>query len=85
MAELAAEGVALLPPPLGPGGRGALQAVPHVQEAGEVGHDIKISINNIFIQKIITETLSYRVSHITGPTLFLLFSRVLEHIQRNFS
>ena len=27
----------------------------------------------------------YRVSHITGPTLFLLFSRVLEHIQRNFS
>ena len=29
--------------------------------------------------------LLYRVSHITGPTLFLLFSRVLEHIQRNFS
>ena len=27
----------------------------------------------------------YRVSHIIGPTLFLLFSRVLEHIQRNFS
>ena len=27
----------------------------------------------------------YRVSHITGPTLFLLFSRVLEHMQRNFS
>ena len=26
----------------------------------------------------------YRVSHITGPTLFLLFSQVLEHIQRNF-
>ena len=31
------------------------------------------------------ESLKYRVSHITGPTLFLLFSRVLEHIQRNFS
>ena len=28
---------------------------------------------------------TYRVSHITGPTSFLLFSRVLEHIQRNFS
>ena len=27
----------------------------------------------------------YRVSHITGPTLFLLFSRVLEHIQRNIA
>ena len=27
---------------------------------------------------------SYRVSHNIGPTLFLLFSRVLEHIQRNF-
>ena len=27
----------------------------------------------------------YRVSHITGPTLFSLFSRVLEHIQSNFS
>ena len=27
----------------------------------------------------------YRVSHIIGPTLFLPFSRLLEHIQRNFS
>ena len=27
----------------------------------------------------------YRVSHNTVSTLFLLFSRVLEHIQRNFS
>ena len=27
----------------------------------------------------------YRVSHIIGPTLFLLFSLVLEHKQRNFS
>ena len=27
----------------------------------------------------------YRVSHITGPTFFLPFSRLLEHVQRNFS
>ena len=26
----------------------------------------------------------YRVSHIIGPTLFFLISRVLEHLQRNF-
>ena len=30
-------------------------------------------------------TILYRVSHITGPTLFLPFSQVLEHLQRNFS
>ena len=29
--------------------------------------------------------LIYRVSHIIGSTLFLSFSRVLEHIRRNFS
>ena len=33
---------------------------------------------HIFCMKI------YRVSHNTVPTLFLLFSRVQEHIQRNF-
>ena len=26
----------------------------------------------------------YRVSHIIGPTLFFVISRVLEHLQRNF-
>ena len=31
------------------------------------------------------EVTNYRVSHITGPTFFLPFSRLLEHIQRNFS
>ena len=32
---------------------------------------------------LLIRSRSYRVSHIIGPTLFLL-SRVLEHIQRNF-
>ena len=31
------------------------------------------------------KTHTYRVSHITGPTFFLPFSRLLEHVQRNFS
>ena len=44
------------------------------------------NINNINIIDDNYDTdNNYRVSHITGPTLFLLFSRVLEHIQRNFS
>ena len=31
------------------------------------------------------QVVIYRVSHIIGPTFFLPFFRVLEHIQRNFS
>ena len=34
---------------------------------------------------LVLEPSRYRVSHIIGPTLHLSFSRVLEHIQRNFS
>ena len=36
-------------------------------------------------EKAPTSAFTYRVSHITVSTLFLLFSQVLEHIQRNFS
>ena len=48
------------------------QCYSHMREEG---------FQNVIQQQI----LLYRVSHIIGPTLFLLFSRLLEHIQRNFS
>ena len=47
-------------------------------------HKIKIIIIH-FCNALQSSSLNYRVSHIIGPTLFLLFSPLLEHVQRNFS
>ena len=44
---------------------------------------IQVAYLKYSIWSIVCEA-SYRVSHKSGFTLFLLFSRVLEHIQRNF-
>ena len=48
-------------------------------------HFSGVPCHSFFTLHMTCDVLMYRVSHITGPTLFLLFSRVLEHIQRNFS
>ena len=42
-------------------------------------------LGEVLLSTSSVRSLYYRVSHITGPALFLLFSRVLEHIHRNFS